>query len=117
MPRQKRRSRALEKATVRLDGLQSINPNLDVGGGFSTNGYLQVINKLRTDLSAYNSALATVDSLQNSIDDTEKTLSDYTERMLMGVALHYGKDSNEYEMAGGVRKRDRKRPSRKVAAA
>jgi hypothetical protein len=31
--------------------------------------------------------------------------------MLTGVACKYGKDSSEYEMAGGVRKSDRIRKS------
>jgi hypothetical protein len=121
---EKTRSRILEKASLRLDGIQSINPNLNVGEGFSAEGYSQIIDKLRADISAYNTVLSTVDSLQNVIDDTEKMLAEYSERMLIGVALHhYGKDSNEYERAGGVRKRDslgrqshRKRPARKVAA-
>jgi hypothetical protein len=43
------------------------------------------------------------------VDDAEKTLRDMSERMLTGVATKYGKDSDEYEKAGGVRKRDRKR--------
>jgi hypothetical protein len=31
-----------------------------------------------------------------------------------GVASKYGKDSNEYEKAGGTRKSERKRPMRKA---
>jgi hypothetical protein len=37
--------------------------------------------------------------------------------MLANVAIRYDKDSSEYEMAGGVRSRDRKRPTRKATAA
>jgi hypothetical protein len=38
--------------------------------------------------------------------------------MFLGVAFEYGKDSREYEMAGGVRKSQRKRPTRsKMTAA
>ena len=33
-----------------------------------------------------------------------------------GVASKYGKDSDEYEKAGGVRKSERKRPMRPPAA-
>jgi hypothetical protein len=35
-------------------------------------------------------------------------------KVLLGVAYKYGKDSEEYEMAGGVRKSKRKRPVRAV---
>lgn len=117
MSRKRRSSRALEKASVRADGIQSVNPNLDAGGGFTAPGYQQLITQLRADISAYNSALSTIDALQNTIADNEKALAEYSEKMLIGVAFHYGKDSNEYEMAGGVRKRDRKRPVRRVAIA
>jgi hypothetical protein len=37
--------------------------------------------------------------------------------MLAGVLTKFGKDSLEYEKAGGVRKSKRKRPTRQVAAA
>ncbi len=33
--------------------------------------------------------------------------------MLSGVKVKYGRDSNEYEMAGGTRLSDRKKKSRK----
>lgn len=117
MSRKKRSSRALEKATVRFDGIKSVNPKLDAGGGFTAPGYEKAIVQLRADISAYNTVLSTVDALQNRIADSEKEVSEYSERMLLGVAARYGKDSNEYEMAGGVRKRDRKRPVRQAVAA
>lgn len=48
------------------------------------------------------------------MQDTEKQLRDLSERMLIAVAAKYGKNSYEYEMAGGVRKSERKRPVRKT---
>jgi len=35
----------------------------------------------------------------------------------MGVATKFGKSSDEYEMAGGVKKSERKRSTRKVSDA
>lgn len=43
-------------------------------------------------------------------------IRDYSERILLGVAMKYGKNSDEYEMAGGIRKSERKRPVRKMQA-
>jgi hypothetical protein len=117
MSRKKRSSRILERAQLRLDGIQSIDYSLDVGGGFSAPGYLDIINELRSEVSAYNTALSNVDALNNQVAETERLLAEYSERMLLGVAARYGKDSREYEMAGGVRKRDRKRPVRRLAVA
>lgn len=116
MYRKRKTSRTLRKASSRYDGIQSIDPKLDVGSGYTTPGYLKVINQLREDISAYNTALSKIDDLHNKIFDTEQTLADYSERMLLGVASKYGKDSSEYEMAGGVRKRDRKKPKRRAVA-
>ncbi|WP_413773948.1 hypothetical protein [Nostoc sp. MG11] len=39
-------------------------------------------------------------------------MSTFSEKMLMGIGFKYGKDSREYEMAGGVRKSERIRKSR-----
>ena len=47
--------------------------------------------------------------------EAEKTLMALSEKMLLGVAFEYGKDSAEYEMAGGVRKSQRKRPVRRLS--
>ncbi len=117
MARQKRGSRTLEKAQKRLDGIQSVNPKLNAGAGFTAAGYVKLIGELRTDISAYNTALSNLDELTNRVADKEKVVAEYSERMLLGVAAQYGKDSHEYEKAGGVRKRDRKKPARKVAVA
>lgn len=46
----------------------------------------------------------------------EDRLKDLSERVLLGVATRYGKDSDEYEMAGGIRKSERKRPLRRAKA-
>ena len=55
--------RPLEKAKVRLDGIQSIKTDLDLGTGFSTKGYQQKIAGLQQKISAYNSTLSNVDEL------------------------------------------------------
>ena len=38
-----------------------------------------------------------------AMEETEKELKQATEKMLLGVAIEYGKDSPEYEVAGGTR--------------
>ncbi|GAP94706.1 ATPase [Leptolyngbya sp. NIES-2104] len=69
------------------------------------------MTRMRDRIESYNRALAEVDSSKKDIDELEKTLADLTDRMLIGVAFKYGKDSREYEMAGGMRKSDRIRKS------
>ncbi len=116
MARQKRSSRVLDRAQRRSAGMQSIDDKLDLGPGMTMELYNQNIDNLRTRLNAHNKTLSYVDELQNEVDKAERLLAIHSEQMLLGVAAKYGKDSNEYEMAGGVRKSDRKRPARRVAA-
>ena len=117
MPRQKRSSRVLDKADKRVAALMSIAPDLDLGNDLNQAAYLEQIGTLRERLTLYNTTLSNVDQYHNDVNDLEQTVSDLSEQMLLAVAVKYGKNSNEYEMAGGIRKRDRKRPVRSKATA
>ncbi|MBE9107682.1 hypothetical protein IQ229_22955 [Nostoc cf. edaphicum LEGE 07299] len=112
MPRQKRTYRVLEKAELRMSGLKAIDPSMDFGDARNLQNITQIIQQYRSKIEAYNTTLALIDSYKNEMKDLETTLSDLTEKMLLGVAFKYGKDSYEYQMAGGVRKSDRIRKSR-----
>ncbi|MEH2105057.1 hypothetical protein [Nostoc sp.] len=112
MSRKKRTSRILEKAELRSAGLKAIDSNMDFGDDCDLQNLTKSIEQLRTMLDAYNTALTVIDSSKNKIDAMEKTLSNLTDKMVRGVAFKYGKDSSEYEMAGGVRDSERVRKSR-----
>ncbi|KOP26229.1 hypothetical protein AMR41_13320 [Hapalosiphon sp. MRB220] len=111
MSRPKRTSRVLKHAELRAAGLASIDPNINFGDACNLENMNQLMEQLRKNILAYNSALSVIDSSRTQIKQLEKTLGDLSERMLTGVACKYGKDSNEYEMAGGVRKSNRVRKS------
>ena len=117
MARKKRTSKVLVNAESRNAGLRSIHDNLDLGNGLTLSEYTRLIDDMRTKLSEYNAALSRVDKACNAVHECERVWRDYSEVMLMGVATKYGKDSNEYEMAGGVRKSERKRPARRTSKA
>ncbi|MEJ6480360.1 hypothetical protein N0Y54_03070 [Nostoc punctiforme UO1] len=112
MSRQKRTSRILEKAQLRSAGLKSIVPNIKFDENHSLEKLIESIEQLRNKLDVYNTALSVVDSSKTEIEEMEKNLSQLSEKMLMVVAIKYGKDSREYEMAGGVRNSDRIRKIR-----
>ena len=117
MGRLKRTSKVLEKASVRSAGLRSIGQE-DFGGGLTTASYEEAVAETRKKLEEYNEAISLVDERGNILADSEKRLQDLNERVLAGVAAKYGKNSNQYEKVGGVRKDDRKRPAaRKPSAA
>ncbi len=114
MARLKRSSQVLEKAEHRCAGLKSISGTLDLGEGLTVENYLLLIDSLRSNLATYNESLSIVDRAASTVQDTEELLKSLSERMLIAVAAKYGKDSYEYEMAGGTRKSARKRSTRKI---
>jgi hypothetical protein len=109
MTQRRRNSTSLTKAERRIEGLQTINSELDFGNRLSIATYNTLVNELREKLAAYNQARTIVDKTQNALVDAERVLNNYSERMLLSVASRYGKNSDEYEMAGGTRKSDRRR--------
>ncbi|WGV26999.1 hypothetical protein [Halotia branconii] len=112
MARQKRTSRVLEKAELRLSGLKSIVPDIKFDEDYNLEKMIVSIEHLRTKIEVYNTALSVVDSSKTEIEEMEQNLRQFCEKMLMIVAIKYGKDSREYEMAGGIRNSDRIRKIR-----
>lgn len=110
-------SKKYDKAVTRLSALKSIDTKMDLGNGLSLEMYEIAIANLRKRIDSYNTLLSGVDELYNQVKESEKQLSDLSERMLAGIASKFGKNSDEYEKAGGVKKSERKRPVRKPKAA
>ncbi|TLD69548.1 hypothetical protein FEM03_16440 [Phragmitibacter flavus] len=110
-------SESILKANGRAAGLSSIDAALDLGNGQTLVAYNAKIQETIQKQTAYNAALSTVDELKNQFDALEKELDDLSDRMLTGVATKFGKNSDEYEKAGGTKKSERKRPARKSAVA
>jgi hypothetical protein len=112
MPRRKRNSRILEKAQFRVAGLKAIDPNINFDDTCNMQNLTQLIEQFHNTLDDYNAAIAMIDSSRKKLDEMEKSLSQVSDKMLMGVGFKYGKNSNEYELAGGVRDSERVRKSR-----
>ena len=105
-----------EAANTRLSALKSIDPTLDLGSNLTVPNYETKVLNLRDKLSTYNTTLSLLDQLYNELNTLELDLKDISERMLLGVGSKFGKNSNEYEMAGGTKKSERKKPVRKPKA-
>ena len=106
------RVRDFEKAKTRVAGVKSISPTLDLGNGITVVGYEAVIDSVDTKISAYNTHLSIVDDLYNGCIAELQILKDWNEKILLGVKSKFGANSSEYEMAGGVRKSERKKPKK-----
>jgi hypothetical protein len=112
MSQRKRTSRVLENAELRFAGLKAINPNLDLGDAYNLINLTQLLEQVRTKLEGHNTILSTIDSSKLELEELEQALGAFSEKMLTGIAFKYGKDSREYEMAGGVRRSESLRKSR-----
>jgi hypothetical protein len=110
----KRSSTVLEKAEKRASAIFSIQEDLDLGSGLKLDDYYTLIASVREKQKRYNASLSTIDQLYSDLMTEEKELMEMSEHMLSGVKVKFGRDSDEYEMAGGVRRSKRKRPERKA---
>lgn len=108
--RKKKRSLIIDKAQARQAALLSISSKLDFGKGLTSLSYDQTIAQTRAALQTYNTLLSEIDQAYITFQTLEKNLGDMSDRMLTGVATQYGKNSGEYERAGGTRKSERRRP-------
>ncbi|MEA5448013.1 hypothetical protein VB780_05490 [Leptolyngbya sp. CCNP1308] len=115
MARAKRTSIGLQKAERRAAAMGAIKPNLDMGNGMTLNEFWAAIDDMRDRQNKYNELLSTVDQLYNEMIAAEKALAEKSERMLNAVAVVYGRNSSEYEMAGGKRRSERRRSNRSAS--
>lgn len=107
------RVRDLDKGRTRLAAIKSIDAALDLGNGLTIGNYQDEVGKTVDAVEIYNTTLSTIDDLYNAATAQVGRLRDMNERMLNGVASKYGTNSSQYEMAGGVKKSERKKPVRK----
>ena len=113
MARLKRTSPVLEAARKRLSGLKGIDPPANLGVNLTEAIYTAKIDSVSTRLDAYNQKIAELDQLQNDLQQEEAELNDLNRRILSAGEAVYGPDSSEYEMLGGTRKSERKKPGKK----
>ena len=102
-----------DKAKTRLASIKSIDKSLDLGSDITAIKYEVEVDKFSNNLNAYNTALSTIDDLHNACIAQIDVLKDWNERVLSGVATKFGKKSSQYEMAGGTKKSERKKPTPK----
>jgi hypothetical protein len=106
MSYKRRMSQIIADARQRSGNLKTIDPALDLGGGLNVAAFDAMITTAQASLDAYNALLAQADASGNNFGEDEKDVRTMSARMLAGVGAHYGKDSNQYEMAGGTRTSD-----------
>jgi hypothetical protein len=109
MARLRRTSNVIVRANVRSNNLKSISPTLDLGGGLSVAAFDALIAQAEAALDDYNQTVASLDEKSNTLDTLLDQTRDMTARTLAGVGARYGRNSIEYEKAGGVKADEIKR--------
>ncbi|MGD1867453.1 MAG: hypothetical protein ACFB0D_23125 [Phormidesmis sp.] len=115
MARPKRNSSVLQTAEHRLSGMKLIDPKLDLGGGCTTQNVEAKIKAVRKVLTDYNAQLTALDAMANELERAEQALNYLSIKVLPGVATRYDKESDQYEMVGGVKPSEKKRKRRQNA--
>ncbi len=113
MARRKRSSSALVVARARFAGLKKITPAPNLGPNLTVPGYQTVLDETAAIEESHAQLAAQMDDSSNRFDAQEAVMSDWNRRILSAVEAQYGPDSSEYEMCGGTRKSERKKPSKK----
>jgi hypothetical protein len=109
MGRIRRTSSVIAKAIVRSNNLKSISQTLDLGGGLSVTAFDSLIAEAEAAQDDYNQSIAALDEKGNHLDDLLKQVGDMSSRLLAGTGARYGRNSSEYEKAGGSKTDEIKR--------
>jgi hypothetical protein len=104
--------RLLPSAMARLNNCKQIGIDLDLGNGRTVVAFETLIDRYSAKLNEYNGVKADHDSIATELRDLGQLVQDEREAMLEAVGLKFGKNSPEYAKAGGVRKKERRRPLR-----
>jgi hypothetical protein len=103
----------LSQSQETLSGWKTIDENMTVGDLTQTifTADLATAQGFEAQISTLEAQLT---NLRNQRDDSYIKVWDHTKRVRSTVKGIYGDDSTQYEMVGGTRKSERKRPTRKA---
>lgn len=94
-----------------MEGWQQIDPSLTLGT-LSIEQIQRQIEEFETINDSITAAEVNLTRLRNDRHGKRKELNESRKRILSAIRGLYGDDSNEYEMVGGTRLSERRRPSR-----
>lgn len=109
MAYKRRSSTTVEQTNQRLIGIKQISPAPTLPAGLSVTATEQKKQTVEALLVQYNGILAQADQVLDQIVDGEKELRTLNTKLLIAIGLLYGKDSPEYEAAGGTRTSEAKK--------
>jgi len=109
-----RTSTIVNEAEARASALRSIESQLDFGPNLSVRIYIETINEARVKLGNLNDIAARLEVERDAFREAEAKVQELSSRILKAVHARFGADSDEYKMAGGTTRSERKRPVRRA---
>ena len=101
----------IDEALKLKEVLESIGKPLP--GGVSVGNLENLITELQTISAKVDSVKAQLTKLVNEKGSASKNLGAFITKAKLAIKVEFGPDSSEYEMAGGIRASERKKPVRK----
>jgi hypothetical protein len=101
-----------DQAVVINAAWEKIDPTIKLGP-FTLADFKAVLSNAQTIEKDLVSLETQITDVRNKRDAANKTLWDGVKRIRKGANSTFGDDSSEYEMMGGTRSSERKRPARK----
>lgn len=89
--------------------MMAIKEDLDFGDGLSFDAFKALANEVREKQQQYNALLSEVDGIYNELLQIENELTEMSDHLLSSIKGRFGRNSSQYEKAGGVRLSERKR--------
>ncbi len=111
--RKKQESEEIKELRKIIAGMKAIDPAFDAGNGVTLAAAEALIDEGVSALNDSNQALSVADDKDNIYAAKNKNIRAFKKKVLPAGGLKYGTDSSEYEMLGGVRESERKKPVRK----
>ncbi|WP_395090864.1 hypothetical protein [Armatimonas sp.] len=109
MARQRRSSATLDAFKARLQGIKQISPVPNLPPNLSLAALDTAALSAQQALDAHNALIIALDDSTNQLAAKERQLEKLYTQALSAIAAQYGKDSSEYELAGGTRTSERKK--------
>jgi hypothetical protein len=106
----------LEQAGVVLEAWKKIEA-VSALGDLTPAAFAAHMEQAQTIQAGLDAIEAQLTDLRNRRDATLATIWDDVKRVRAGMKAIYGDDSSQYEMVGGTRKSERKKPARPAAGA
>jgi len=111
--RRKQATAEMRDLRQNIASMETVDEEFDAGNGVTLAAAKTLLAKGDNEMKDFNKTIASADDKDNIFKDTNKEIRAFNKKILPAGGLKYGTDSSEYEVLGGTRDSERKKPVRK----